>query len=314
MKINVTKPTGSSENLELLTAFKVENNTYIVFDGEKVGSMGLPIIYISYLNNNKLEKIDNTSSEWQNVKNYLKGIINGANFEYVKIEDNLNGDEAFYSSLTLPQASFDILKSRYQPIEVSETPTEVPALDLVEETPDNLNAPAPVEPVLPSNDVPSNTTETTTPVAPPELDSPIPANVPPVEPVTPPEPVAPVVEPAPPVSEPPKVEAPTIAPQAPEAPATPNVTPPNDYTSDKETFLKACENMFDALVSKYQKIADDLTKREQEIKQKEIEIEEKLKNAAAKETVANIAHDNAQKVMDINNFMPTNPNNQTGVI
>ena len=35
---------------------------------------------------------------------------------------------------------------------------------------------------------------------------------------------------------------------------------------------------------------------------------EHLANAEAKEQIANIAHDNAQKVMDLNNFMPVNPN------
>jgi len=86
VKKNITKPTGV-DNFELLTAFKVEGNTYVIFDSERVGSMGLPIIYISNFSNGKLEKIDNNSEEWQNVKNYLKGIINGANFEYIKIDN-----------------------------------------------------------------------------------------------------------------------------------------------------------------------------------------------------------------------------------
>ena len=42
-KINVMKPTGS-EMLSLLSAFKTESLTYVVFDSEKVGSMGLPKI------------------------------------------------------------------------------------------------------------------------------------------------------------------------------------------------------------------------------------------------------------------------------
>ena len=54
-KINVIKPTGS-DMLSLLSAFKTENLTYVIFDSEKVGSMGLPIIYISKLTD-KLEKV-----------------------------------------------------------------------------------------------------------------------------------------------------------------------------------------------------------------------------------------------------------------
>ena len=31
-KINITKPTGTIESLNLLSAFKAENNTYVVLD------------------------------------------------------------------------------------------------------------------------------------------------------------------------------------------------------------------------------------------------------------------------------------------
>ena len=89
-----------------------------------------------------------------------------------------------------------------------------------------------------------------------------------------------------------------------------------NFDNDKETFLKACENMFDALISKYQKELSALDAKEKELERKEAEINAKLKdasehlaNAEAREQVANIAHDNAQRVMDLNNFMPVNPNN-----
>ena len=55
--------------------------------------------------------------------------------------------------------------------------------------------------------------------------------------------------------------------------------------------------------------------REQSLKNKEQEVQAKLNNASehlanaqAREQVANIAHDNAMKVMDLNNLMPSNPN------
>ena len=92
-----------------------------------------------------------------------------------------------------------------------------------------------------------------------------------------------------------------------------------NFEEDKETFLKACENMFDALVAKYQKELNRLEEKEQELTKKEQEInikmndaKEHLANAEAREQVANIVHDNAQKVMDLNNFMPVNPNNNPG--
>ena len=114
-KINITKPTGMIESLNVISAFKAENNTYVVLDSEKMGSMGLPIIYVSKYTS-KLEKI-NDANEWQSVKNYLKGIISGTNFEYLKLPDNITSDEAFYTPLTLPSASFDAIKSRYVVLE-----------------------------------------------------------------------------------------------------------------------------------------------------------------------------------------------------
>lgn len=339
-KINVIKPTGS-EMLSLLSAFKTENLTYVIFDSEKVGSMGLPIIYISKLTD-KLEKVMD-DNEWQSVKNSLKGIINGTNFEYVKVNDTMNADEAFYTPLTLPQASFDLIKSRYVVVgsdegeaKVLEQPVnDVQQSNIVEQpkTEENVMpaeptpvAPMPVEnnpvaanepvmqvseapsitPVMPVTNAESNVTYSATPIAEPVV-MPEAVNTEPTL-VTPPS----VVEPTPVVSTSSAInnttesviqEAPTVNLDA------------NIFMQDKETFLKACENMFDALVSKYQKQLEDLERREQTLKSKELEVETKLNsasehlaNAEAREQVANIAHDNAQKVMDLNNLMPSNPN------
>lgn len=365
-RLNITKPTGNVDSLNLISAFKAENNTYVVLDSEKMGSMGLPIIYISKYTT-KLEKINN-DMEWQSVKNYLKGIISGTNFEYVKIGDNLTADEAYYTPLTLPQNSFDAIKNRY-------VITETPAAN---EMPTETVIPARTEasPVMPNPSTTSNATVNVSPVTPPQVEptaepqqesvmnlideayrvstpaqaSSVAQNVPsmpnmestPSSAVTPssviptmasnpaptmpqayqvtPQPVAeaPVVNPAPV-----RTESPVVTPVAP-APSITNVTnvassikmPTINFDNDKETFLKACENMFDALVSKYQKELTTLEQKEQELKQKEVEINAKLRdasehlaNAEAKETVANIAHDNAKKVMELNNFMPVNPNN-----
>lgn len=342
-KINVIKPTGS-EMLSLLSAFKTENLTYVIFDSEKVGSMGLPIIYISKLTD-KLEKVMD-DNEWQSVKNSLKGIINGTNFEYVKVNDTINADEAFYTPLTLPQASFDLIKSRYVVVgdegeaKVLEQPaSDVQQPNIVEQPKIEENVmssampaePTPVtpmpiennqvvtnesvtqaaevptiEPVMPVANAESNATYSTTPITEPVV---MPEQVV-AEPtlVTPPS----VVEPTPVVSTPPTINNTTESSikDVPEVNIDANI-----FMQDKETFLKACENMFDALVSKYQKQLEDLERREQTLKDKELEVETKLNsasehlaNAEAREQVANIAHDNAQKVMDLNNLMPSNPN------
>lgn len=335
-KVNITKPTGGMEAYQVICAFKADGNSYVVFDSEKTGSMGLPIIYISKYTNGKLEKTSD-DSEWQSVKNYLKGIINGTSFEYIKVDANLTADEAYYMPLILPQASFDLLKSRYvvpessneitnsevlTPIsneEVGTVPpinnegvqppvsapampapsTPAPTSTSFDASPQVASSPAPQQnvtaPVMPSNNVESNVQVTSTPA------QPLPSNEP-----QPKETVAPVQSAAP-------------------MPATITASGnsvASDFDSDKVTFLKACENMFDALISKYQKQIADLESREKEIARKEKEIEDKLHNAQehlanaeAREQVANIAHDNAQRVMDLSNLMPSNPEaNPTGVI
>lgn len=316
-KINIIKPTGI-EAFNLVSAFKSDNQIYVIFDSERMGSMGLPIVYISKYGD-KLEKISD-DNEWQSVKSYLKGIINGTNFEYVKISESVNADEAFYTPLSLPQASFDLIKSRYvvenivsapvlepvsniaapefttqAPVEKVVTPVS-PEVRMVE-TPVAPVAPvtqidfnqgpvAPIEPVMPNNDVISNMTA--------NVSAPV------LEPVN--------VTPTPVVSEP----VSSVVPSHQEAET--NIQD-SSFIQDKETFLKACENMFDALVSKYQKKLNDLEQKEQEINMKLKSATEHLANAEAREQVANIVHDNAQKVMDISQMMPNNPNDaQTGVI
>lgn len=304
-KINIAKPTGSEE-LSLISAFKSENTTYIILDSEKVGSMGLPIIYISKLNG-KLEKIID-DNEWQNIKNCLKGIINGTNFEYVKIDSSLNADEAYYTPLTLPQTSFDLIKSRYVvEDDKADTSNANPPEEILENTfissqstMDNLE----VDPILnrdivtpvkedtnaqttinPQINIETNKTETAMPIPVPKEN----------------------VEPSPVMN---NAEVSIL-----QTSTTNTATfDTNIFEQDKETFLKACENMFDALVSKYQKELNNLEAREQNLKLKEQEIvaklnsaSETLANAEAKEQIANIAHDNAQKVMDISNLMPNNP-------
>ncbi|MCM1053788.1 MAG: hypothetical protein NC483_07445 [Ruminococcus sp.] len=421
-KVKITKAMGEVENLNVLSAFKVENNSYVILDAEKLGSMGLPIIYVTKLVNDKFEKINDTN-EWQSTKNYLKGIINGTNFEYIGLPNELKADEVYYTPLTLPsEPSLELIKSRYVPTTTADTSTEegassipstpietepvsnipeipvvsaepaptvsnIPPIPEVPVTPvsdipvveqpslvqpvENINPiptpeipsvpnipvtneippVAPASPVMPDNNVASNIAASTIPNVPPvpsvtpNADAYVatPVNsIPPVNPIpnpVSPEPInmpinTPVVNPIP--SEPPmptpQVEQPIPAPVPPltEAPINepinnPVPEPTFNFDNDRETFLKACENMFDALISKYQKQLSDLNEREKLIKQKETEIDQKLynanehlANAEAKEQVANIVHDNAQKVMDLNNFMPVNntanPTNPTGVI
>ena len=330
--------------------------------------MGLPIIYVSKLYDAKLEKI-NDDSEWEKAKSYLKGIISGTNFQYVKVMDVIDADEAYFRPLTLPEASFDLIRNRYIVKEepTTDEDTNKPTLILdnnIEDAniPNINNAPA-SEPTIPSASA-INIVPTPVEQAPVASESTAIPQVAPVEEVNVVSPTITTVSPEP-VSSP---TAPVTAPQSldpiipsnnaasnneisavpftPVVPTTPkaevipepdanfktpsleatNVAPTNlpnnPFNNDKETFLKACENMYDAIISKYEHKLAELEKREEILKQKEQEIDLKLQNAnehlanaEARETVANIAHDNAKKVMDLANLMPINPEaTETGVI
>ena len=83
-KIKVSLASGNIFEKPLVTCFQGVSANYIVFDNEMNGSMGLPIICISKLVGNKLEKIYD-QSEWSNVKENLKSIISGNNFIYLTI-------------------------------------------------------------------------------------------------------------------------------------------------------------------------------------------------------------------------------------
>ena len=289
MKINILKPTGS-EVLPLLSAFNVEGNTYVIFDSERTSPMGLPTIYVSKLTT-KLEKISD-SSEWERVKSYLKGIISGTNFLYVNVPEVVNADDAYYVQLLLPSTSaFDLIKTRYvvpaKVEDISELKPEGQVNPLVNEAP-VLEAVPPV-----NNAINEPAIEVTNEVAPNVI------------------PTTPIIPASPKIEEPANDISASIIPPIPEEPKK-----DFNFDNDKETFLKACENMFDALIAKFQNSLAELEKREQALTLKEKELDEKiaqanehLANAQAREQIANIAHDNAQK---ITNNIPDG--NETAVI
>ena len=224
-KIRINLASGNVIEKPLVTCFQGAISNYIVLDNETNGSMGLPVICISRFNNNVAEKITD-QNEWMTVKENLKTIISGTTLPYVSVPETITAADDFYTQLTLPLASFDLLKNVYAPA-----------------------APAPVEPVAPA----AMPVEPVAPVAPvdlvaaPEMPTPIaipdattlniPAAPAPVEPVAPamPEPVS--IEP---VSLPQVPESQTVAPSA-----------NSDINAIKENFMKSCENMFDALIQQF---------------------------------------------------------------
>ena len=225
-KIKINTTSGGILEKPLITAFKGASGDYVALDNEMNGTMGLPIILVSKIANNTLTLIPDT--EWNGVKEVLRLIISGNQVDYIAVPDSLSASDMFFKQLTLPVASFDVLKSSYKPVTLG-------------------NAPAMSEVAMPEAPV-------TPEVAPVmhEVVSPAPsiAQTPSVNPV-PSEPVMPVAP----------VESQIVAPVMPEVEVTPmpsvepipeaKVETPVDFTADKEAFLKACENMFDALVAKF---------------------------------------------------------------
>ncbi len=270
-KLKLKLGSGSVIEKPLINAFLENGSTYVVLDNELNGSMGLPIILVSKLESDKLIKIVD-QSEWQLVKEYLKNIIAGNKVEFVKLNSEVNADDLYYTQLTLPVPSFDALKNAYTfkendavenpvanainnpvdiPINIS--PEANPSVEVTPVAPVQVAAPAQtVEPTpAPTPAVPevniSAPVADVTPATPEvNLDNPLLNNLNiPVEDTKVEEEVPnmgiekePVITPTPiidadiPVSEPIKENA---------------------FKEQKEAFMQACENMFDALVQKFEK-------------------------------------------------------------
>lgn len=246
-KIRVNLTSGNVFEKPLVTCFQGTSANYVVFDNEMNGSMGLPIICISKLNGNRLEKIFD-QSEWASVKENLKSIISGSTLMYLAVPENLNAQDDFFTQLTLPVASFDVLKSSYNP------PKPEPEV-----------MPTPQPEVAPT---PAPTPEVMETPAPPVMDGPISfggmntVNAAPVMPNM----GASVMNgnPAPQMMEnsdmlgqtntmtnemaPMNNPMPNVNNQMPNPQPISNI----NYADLKETFMKSCENMFDALVKRFE--------------------------------------------------------------
>lgn len=248
-KIRVNLTSGNVFEKPLVTCFQGTSANYVVFDNEMNGSMGLPIICISKLNGNRLEKIFD-QSEWASVKENLKSIISGSTLMYLEVPENLSAQDDFFTQLTLPVASFDVLKRSYNP------PKPEPEV-----------MPAPQPEVAPT---PAPTPEVMETPAPPVMDGPISfggmntVNTAPVMPNM----GAPVMNsnPAPQMMGNSDMLGQTNTMAMPNEMASMNNPVPNvnnqmpnpqpisniNYADLKETFMKSCENMFDALVKRFE--------------------------------------------------------------
>ncbi len=271
-KIKLNLVSGAIVEKPLICAFKANNFEYIVLDNEMNGSMGLPIILVCKLENGKLIKIAD-QNEWQIVKEYLKNIIAGSQVELIKVASEMPADDIYYTQLTLPLPSFDALKSAYtiEPEATPVTPEVTPVAPQVEVAPASV-APVTPEPSVSAPEV--SPVMESAPAAPEVTAAPEVAPTPEVN--IPPEVSEPVsVEPTPeavmpdmsapaidlnapiPTFEEKKEEAPAVETPAPEpvVTPTPEVAASSDsvFQAQKEAFMQACENMFDALVQKFER-------------------------------------------------------------
>jgi len=267
-KIKLNLVSGASLEKPLITAFAANNNKYVVLDNEINGSMGLPIILVCKLENNKLIKITD-QNEWGMVKEYLKNIIAGNKVEFVQIENILPADDIYYTQLTLPVPSFDALKNTYK----------------VENVIDNVNN-INVEPNIPNMESFANVTGIGEPSSAVQNDATPIYN--PVQNITPVGNTIPQME-TPVIDIPinneiinPVVNEPMVIKQEIGVVETSNINPVLDnqfpvqnviqeqnidvtkevsapsinesiFKEQKEAFMQACENMFDALVQKFEK-------------------------------------------------------------
>lgn len=278
-KIKLNLVSGAVVEKPLINAFKASNNTYIVLDNEMNGSMGLPIILVCKLENNRVTKIID-QGEWQVVKEYLKNIIAGNQIEFVKVESELAADDIYYTQLTLPVPSFDALKNAYKVEESSTSETSI--LDFNPEpvprvaAQDFVSPVAPVtpsEPVIPEVQIPAMENPVTENVVPNIGEAPVvDINIPKPTEISSPEinvssPVIDFNTPMPTfggnvnnVQSEVVTPVTTVMPE-PEITPTPvintevsNISNNVDiFKEQKEAFMQACENMFDALVQKFEK-------------------------------------------------------------
>ena len=254
-KIRLNLTSGASTEKILMSAFNVDGSSYVILDNEVNGSMGLPIILVCKLDNNKLVKITD-QEEWGKVKEYLKNIIAGNNYDYIPLENEISADDIYYTQLTLPVPSFDALKNSYKLESKEEVTMENNSVEANESTNIEISLPSFDDSVqnaeneseyIPVQDI-NSSMETNNIIEekneiPSFEESPNNTNL---------EDTISFAE-APINLEPTITPTPVI-----DSNVVPNTIDNEDvFKEQKEAFMQACENMFDALVQKFKKELDN---------------------------------------------------------
>lgn len=274
IKINLTS--GNVVEKPLVTCFKGTNGNYAILDNELNGSMGYPIICVCKYTGNGLEKIVDPN-EWTQVKENLKSIISGNKMEYLSIDESIAAPDDFFTQLTLPVPSFDILKNAYAPApSVAPDPVEAPVVEpetpsfpvenplpdpmaisstLVAPLPTDLPAPEITAPTVDNASIQPMESTIAAPVesTPTVSEEPMPTFTAPVMPEPPVAPVLAEEQPAPLM--PSGIMPDPIMPDVQESSASSTASTEMgvDIESIKAEFMQACENVFEALVNKFNK-------------------------------------------------------------
>ena len=153
-RVKLNLASGSVQEREIVTAFNFEGVKYVIFDGESTGSMGLPIILVGKESFGKVVGITD-AEEWKNTKECLKKIISGEKVDYASVASELKADDIYYRQLTLPIASFDVLKSSYvapaQDVNTTSVADQSPVFEPIapeEIVGGNIQNPEPVAPAM----------------------------------------------------------------------------------------------------------------------------------------------------------------------
>ena len=83
-KLKINTVSGNVLEKPIVTAFKSNGGEYVVLDNEMNGTMGLPIILVSKLENGSLVIVPD--SEWNAVKEALRLIISGIKWNMLMLE------------------------------------------------------------------------------------------------------------------------------------------------------------------------------------------------------------------------------------
>ena len=235
-KIKINLSSGNIFEKPVVTCFKGASANYLVLDSETNGSMNLPIICVGRLEGSTVNKIVDPA-EWTAVKENLKSIIGGNALPYLPVPEVLSASDDFFTQLTLPVASFDLLKNTYHvdtPVAAAQPANTVPSFPDVSSVGPTVKDPEPpkVETPAPIDLSAVNGPVVPTPGVAPQIDSPVqPTPVVGVQPQV----VQPVIDtpsPVAPTPEPPTFTAPSPVME------TPQVTTPETVMSNPANVME----------------------------------------------------------------------------